>query len=169
MKKIIYSIALSMAFIPVSAGNRSSLSFDTYEWDFGAIDAAKGAVCHTFTFKNVSKAPVRIAKTNASCDCITALYPSNAIKPGEEAKVMVAFSPKKASGKTYRSVELIDAEGNTLGALSAKAVVGEANSVVAQQDSKYKYPFQNPSLSREERVENLISLLTFLLQRRRWD
>ena len=160
MKKIIYSIALSIAFIPASAGNRSSLSFDTYEWDFGAIDAAKGAVCHTFTFKNVSKAPVRIAKTNASCDRITALYPSNAIKPGEEAKVLLAFSPKKASGKTYRSVELIDAEGNTLGALSAKAVVGEANSVVAQQDSKYKYPFQDPSLSREERVENLISLLT---------
>ena len=160
MKKIIYSIALSIAFIPASAGNRSSLSFDTYEWDFGAIDAAKGTVCHTFTFKNVSKAPVRIAKMNASCDCITARYPSNAIKPGEEAKVLLAFSPNNASGKTYRSVELIDAEGNTLGALSAKAVVGEANSVVAQQDSKYKYPFQDPSLSREERVENLISLLT---------
>ena len=160
MKKIIYSIALSMAFIPVSAGNRSSLSFDTYEWDFGAIDAAKGTVCHTFTFKNVSKAPVRIAKTNASCDCITAHYPSDAIKPGEEAKVLLAFSPNKASGKTYRSVELIDAEGNTVGALSAKAVVGEANSVIAAQDSKYKYPFQDPSLSREERVENLISLLT---------
>ena len=60
----------------------------------------------------------------------------------------------------FLRVELIDAEGNTLGALSAKAVVGEANSVVAQQDSKYKYPFQDPSLSREERVENLISLLT---------
>ena len=160
MKKIIYSIALSMAFVSASAANGSALAFDAYEWDFGAIDAAKGAVCHTFTFKNVSKAPVRIAKTNVSCDCITALYPSNAIKPGEEAKVMVAFSPKKASDKTYRSVELIDAEGNTLGALSAKAVVGEANLVVAQQDSKYKYPFQNPSLSREERVENLISLLT---------
>ncbi len=160
MKKIVYSIALSMAFIPVSAVNRSSLSFDTYEWDFGAIDAAKGTVCHTFTFKNVSKAPVRIAKANASCECITAHYPSNAIKPGEEAKVLVAFSPNNASGKTYRSVELIDAEGNTVGALSAKAVVGEANSVVAAQDSKYKYPFQDPSLSREERVENLISLLT---------
>ena len=73
------------------------------------------------------------------------------------AKVMVAFSPSGTSGNAYRSVELLDNTGNTLGSLSTKATIETA---AMQQDGQYQYPFQNPNLSREERVENLISLLT---------
>ena len=78
------------------AEKTSALRFETYEWDFGNVDAARGTVCHTFRFKNVSKTPVKIEKTNPSCECITARCPKDAVKPGEEAEVMVAFAPKNA-------------------------------------------------------------------------
>lgn len=160
MKSLIVTAVLAMTMgTTAMAEKTSALRFETYEWDFGNVDAARGTVCHTFRFKNVSKTPVKIEKTNPSCECITARCPKDAVKPGEEAEVMVAFAPKNAEGKTYRSVELIDSEGKTVGSLTAKAVVGTANTVTLQ-DSKYKYPFQNPELSYEERVENLISLLT---------
>ncbi|MDE6342489.1 MAG: glycoside hydrolase family 3 C-terminal domain-containing protein, partial [Muribaculaceae bacterium] len=70
---------------------------------------------------------------------------------------MLALSPAEASGKTYRSVEIIDADGNTLGNLSAEAVITPSSS--GAPEAKI-YPFMNPDLSNEERVENLISLLT---------
>ncbi len=51
-------------------------------------------------------------------------------------------------------MELLDDKGKTLGALSVEAVVNEGATPATY------YPFRNPQLSNEERVENLISLLT---------
>ncbi|MDE5996623.1 MAG: glycoside hydrolase family 3 C-terminal domain-containing protein [Muribaculaceae bacterium] len=70
---------------------------------------------------------------------------------------MVSLSPTESTGKTYRSVELIDTAGNTLGALSLEADITETGST---NNQGYQYPFQNPNLTNEERTENLISLLT---------
>ncbi|MBP5375561.1 MAG: hypothetical protein J6Y38_04420, partial [Bacteroidaceae bacterium] len=66
---------------------------------------------------------------------------------------MVVFTPAKSIGKSFRSVELLDKNGSTLGALSIKAQVNEG-------PAPQKYPYQNTSLSYAERVENLLSLLT---------
>ena len=52
-------------------------------------------------------------------------------------------------------MELQDGNGQTLGALSIKAMVSAGDPT-----AQHNYPFWNPRLSREERVENLISLLT---------
>ncbi len=135
---------------------KSPVSFDAYQWDFGTLDPQQGTVCHTFTMKNTSNKPLKIGKAIPSCECINAFYSSEEVSPGEEIKVMVSLSPTTSSGKSYRSVELLDSEGNTLGALSLEANIDESNS----PDSQWKYPFLNPNLSNEERTENLISLLT---------
>ena len=138
---------------PVWAQKKSAVSFDSYEYDFGAVNAAEGAICHTFTFKNKSKAPVAIGEVKPSCECIDAQYDTKAVEPGQSATVLVVFTPAKSIGKSYRSVELLDKNGNTLGTLSIKAVVSEG-------PAPQKYPYQNTALSYAERVENLLSLLT---------
>lgn len=146
-----------LAAAPATAQNtKSDVIFDAYEWDFGAIDAINGTVCHTFTFQNKSDNAVRIGKTIPSCDCITAHYSTDEVQPGDIAKVMVAFSPAGAAGRTHRSVELLDQNGKTLGALSTKAHVTTSE----KPEDGHKYPFQDYKLSNEERVENLLSLLT---------
>lgn len=158
MRKLLFFLAFSSLLGGTALAQKNkAVTFDSYEWDFGTIDAAKGAVCHSFTLKNNSKSDVCLGKTIPSCKCINAYFAESVIHPGEALKVMVAFSPSGASGKTYRSVEFLDDKGNTLGAITAKADVSE-NSLTA--DGDYKYPFQNPTLTNEERVENLISLLT---------
>ncbi|WP_304382305.1 glycoside hydrolase family 3 N-terminal domain-containing protein, partial [Paramuribaculum intestinale] len=139
---------------PMEAQKKSAVSFDSYEWNFGKVNAAEGAVCHTFTLKNKSKEPVSISKAIPSCECISAQYPTTPIAPGSTAEVMVVFTPAKSIGKSFRSVELLDDKGKTLGALSVEAVVNEGATPATY------YPFRNPKLSNEERVENLISLLT---------
>ena len=134
---------------------KSPVRFDTYEWDFGPVNTNNGTVCHTFTLHNISNATVQIGKAIPTCECIKAICPTEVIHPGEVAKVMVALSPSGGSGKTYRSVELVDNQGNTLGSLTAKATISNT-----PLPDGHQYPFQNPKLSNEERVENLISLLT---------
>ena len=156
MNKFCWVIAVYLlSAVSLSAQKNRLVAFDVYEWDFGSLDQSEGTVCHTFTLFNKSKAAVKIARTVPSCECIKALYSEDAILPGTSAKVMVAFSPKTSLGKSFRSVELIDDKGQTLGALSVKAVVKEGDASAA-----HHYPFQNTNLTNEERVENLISLLT---------
>lgn len=158
MKKllIVLSGLLMISSSAPAKTTKSPVSFDAYEWDFGTINPTKGTVCHTFTMKNTSNKEVKIGNLNPSCDCITAFYPSQNLQPGEEMKVMVAVSPANSAGKTHRSVEFLDADGNTLGSLSTVAIVDENVS----QSQTPGYPFQDTNLSNQERVENLISLLT---------
>ncbi len=75
---------------------------------------------------------------------------------GSRAKVLVVFNPASQQGKANRSVELLDNNGKTLGALSVKADVSHA----AVAGPGHRYPYLDTRLSNEERVENLISLLT---------
>ena len=160
MKKTLLTFACCLLSLLPMAGQKSKQSpvvFDAYEWDFGQVNASLGAICHTFTLENKSKQPVTIAKTVSTCDCIQARYDGKAIEPGAKARVMVVFSPATSEGKTFRSVELLDANGRTLGALSVKATVSHS---AAQQGTKPAYPYLDYTLSNEERVENLISLLT---------
>lgn len=159
MKKFNFAMVglLMMASSSLTQAQKSPVTFNAYEWDFGVIHALKGTVCHTFTMKNTSNKAVKIDKAIPSCECITAHYPTETILPGEVTKVMVALSPAGTLGKTYRSVELVDTEGCTLGSLSAKAMVEESTPLMPNGE---QYPFQDPTLSNEERVENLISLLT---------
>ncbi len=155
----------------LSAGSmmaqKSAVTFDSYEWDFGNIDAANGAVCHTFTFKNNSKKAVKVSKVNPSCECISVRPLSKSslnnvsitedVQPGKTAQIMVVFNPKDSEGKTYRSVECLDAEGKTLGALTLKANISTSP---RSEGQKVAYPYLDTNLTNEERVENLISLLT---------
>ena len=147
-------ILLCLSVFSAMMYGQSPLRFESYEWDFCALNGNAGAVCHTFGFENKSKSTVRIGKSIPSCECIRAFYPKEEILPGEKGQVMVALTPSKEVGKVNRSVELLDVNGKTLGALSVKAEVGKSEVSIGH------YPFNDPKLSFSERVENLISLLT---------
>ena len=157
MKKLFFCIIAGLFLTATSfAQQKSAAKFDTYEWDFGRVEACDGAVCHTFTMRNISKAPVTFGRTIPSCECIQAICPDDVIAPSAEAKVLVVFNPASQQGKANRSVELLDNNGKTLGALSVKADVSHA----AVAGPGHRYPYLDTRLSNEERVENLISLLT---------
>ena len=157
MKKLFFCVIAGLFLTASSfAQQKSAAKFDTYEWDFGRVEACDGAVCHTFTMRNISKAPVTFGRTIPSCECIQAICPDDVIAPGAEAKVLVVFNPASQQGKANRSVELLDNNGKTLGALSVKADVSHA----AVAGPGHRYPYLDTRLSNEERVENLISLLT---------
>ena len=157
MKRITSLLTAAFVFA-ASAGAadwKSPISFDSYQWNFGSINPAEGTVCHTFTFTNNSNEAVAIFSDIPSCECIRAFYDNDAVEPGESAQVMIAYSPRKDRGKSYRRVELTDRDGNTLASLSIEADITEPSAVANDE-----YPYLDTSLSYAERTENLISLLT---------
>ena len=159
MKRTVISLFCAVCMIAaVSAQTKKSpVVFDTYEWDFGTIEAAEGTVCHTFVFTNNSKEAVKIDRDIPSCKCVSAFYEDITVEPGQKAEVMVAFAPKEENGKSNRRVELIDKDGNTLASLSVKADVKHTE---GGNDLERNYPYRDHTLSYAERTENLISLLT---------
>ena len=157
MRKLFLSFAICLfATMSLFAQQKSAARFDRYEWDFGRTEACDGAVCHTFFMQNISKTPICIAKSIPSCECVQAVFSSDVIQPGAKTKVMVVLDTKSQYGKVNRSVELLDNFGKTLGALSVIADVSHE----AKAGAGHRYPYLNTNLSYEERVENLISLLT---------
>ena len=175
MKKIFLTLFCALlAVVPALAqknkqhtrkNKQATARFDAYEWDFGTVNARLGARCHTFVLENKSKAALRIAKVVPSCECISARYDAQPVEPGQKTPVLVVFNPADSRGKTFRSVELIDQDGRTLGALSVRAMVEDstpaATATVPLTDKQVPaYPFLDLALSFAERVENLLSLLT---------
>ena len=159
MKKIILSLFCALGLLAASDAQtkKSPIVVNTYEWDFGTVEAAEGTVSHTFTFTNTSKEAVKIDRDIPSCKCVRAFYDDVVVEPGQKAEVMVSFSPKEENGKSNRRVELIDRDGNTLASLSVTADVKHTE---GGNDLERNYPYRDHTLSYAERTENLISLLT---------
>lgn len=154
MKKNCFLLLIALLLsLPVTGASKRAVSFDSYSFDFGALNAKEGAVCHSFRLTNHSASPMVLSEAIPSCDCIMALLPDGPVAPGESAEVLVVFNPSRYSGKQHSSVELLDSGRATLGALSIEADVTAG----AEPSS---YPFRDTSLSFDARVENLISLLT---------
>lgn len=114
--------------------------FDTYEFDFGTINEADGAVSHVFHLLNNSDKNISISRAIPGCSCISADFLSTPIAPGKMSDVVVSYSPSGAVGDTYRTIEIIDTERNSLGVLSTKANVVPANRTIQE---RYFYALGN--------------------------
>jgi hypothetical protein len=78
----------------------------TADYYFGTIDQDT-PVDHTFIFKNTCKEIIEIDQVRPSCGCTAAVVTEKVIKPGEEAKVEVKFTPPKGTrGKVTKTVSL---------------------------------------------------------------
>lgn len=123
--------ALLIAFLLLAG--QGGPRFDTYEWDFGRINEADGAVSHTFVLMNDSPSPVRISRAIPGCTCIMASFPQEEIAPGQLCEVEVFYSPSGANGVTYRNIEIMAAGGASLGTLNVKADVVPADRSIQER------------------------------------
>ena len=62
---------------------------------------------HTFKFKNVGTAPVKILSARGSCGCTVPKYPREAIAAGGEGEIFVRFRSAGKSGRQNKTVTLI--------------------------------------------------------------
>jgi len=79
----------------------------TSDFYFGSIEA-DGSVEHTFLFKNNCPGVIEIDRAQASCGCTAAVVSEKTIQPGQEAKILVKFTPPRGTrGKVTKTVSVI--------------------------------------------------------------
>jgi len=80
-------------------GNKSTngpaITFSKTEHDFGEVNVGE-RLEYNFAFKNTGNKDLLITNTSSSCGCTVPSKPKEAIAPGEENVITVAFTPSKA-------------------------------------------------------------------------
>ena len=89
-----------------TSGLHPKVEVDVTEHDFGQV-ATRQTVEHTFVFKNVGEAPLRLVSGGTSCTkCTISSVPGKAIQPGESADVVVQYSAADRSD-TFRQTATV--------------------------------------------------------------
>ncbi len=82
---------------------QTSVEWQEIEHDFGDITEGE-VVRHTFRFKNTGEHPLQLLRVKASCGCTTPSYTTEAVAPGAEGTVEVAFDSRGKPGFQNKAV-----------------------------------------------------------------
>lgn len=75
--------------------NKQQIDWDKLVHNFGTIDAYERAE-HTFTFTNVSTAPVVILDVKVTCGCTAPSWTQEPVMPGEVGEINIKFNSWKS-------------------------------------------------------------------------
>jgi len=105
MKRILFAL-MAVMLLQVNAWAQPKASFKEMTYDFGTIKESKGAVKHTFEFKNIGDKPLIIVDAVASCGCTRPSFTAKPIKPGKKGKIEVTFSPAGRAGTFRKTIKV---------------------------------------------------------------
>ena len=90
-----------------TAGELSSISFDTETHDFGKIQEGT-KVKHTFKFTNTGKKPLVVDNVKPSCGCTTPSWTKTPVMPNETGIIEVEYDSKGVKpGAVKKSVTVM--------------------------------------------------------------
>ena len=99
--------SLLLFFVLTSFSQKSNISFDEREHNFGDIEEKGGKVSHKFTFTNNGKNPLRILSVKPSCGCTTPDWTKDEIKPGNQGYIIAEYNPKGRPGVFRKSLSIV--------------------------------------------------------------
>ena len=103
-----YSLAsLLLFFVLTSFSQKSNISFEESEHNFGDIEEKGGKVSHKFMFTNNGKNPLRILSVKPSCGCTTPDWTKDEIKPGNQGYIIAEYNPKGRPGVFRKSLSIV--------------------------------------------------------------
>lgn len=85
------------------AMQKTSVNWGETNHDFGNIKSGE-VVKHTYRFTNTGDQPLKLTRVKASCGCTTPSWSKEAIAPGEEGFIEVAFNTRGKSGPQRKTV-----------------------------------------------------------------
>lgn len=84
--------------------SKSLISFTKTEHDFGKIKEEDKVATTRFSFKNVSKEPVKIIDVKTSCGCTTPSWSREPVAPGKEGYIEAQYSAWGRPGNFVKTI-----------------------------------------------------------------
>lgn len=103
MKKysfLLFCLVLSMAVM----SQKSVISFDIKEHDFGKVNEEDGKITYVFDFVNRGNSPLVVNKVQASCGCTTPTWTKEPVEPGKKGSVTVTYNPAGRPGSFTKNI-----------------------------------------------------------------
>lgn len=85
---------------------------DSLQYDMGTFKEGEVAQ-HTFEFKNVGDAPLKIKEIKTTCSCTASEWPKQNILPGESSSIKVSFDTHGKLGTYDKGVNIYSNAGET--------------------------------------------------------
>lgn len=82
---------------PASAASWADGLFQEVSKDFGPVPRGP-TLRHSFTLKNTSSEPVRVANVRVSCGCVSAAPAKHVLQPGEEGSIDITMDTTRFTG-----------------------------------------------------------------------
>ena len=83
------------------------VSFDKTVHDFGSVEASADPLICIYTFKNVSEADVRVKYARASCSCLSLVWTTDAVAPGECGSVVAKYTRQYGESRFNKSFKVV--------------------------------------------------------------
>ncbi len=73
--------------------------------NFGSLQSGEVAIC-TFEFQNTGNESLIVESAETDCGCVTAVFSSNPVLPGETGTIEVEFDSSGLVGKQLKTIEI---------------------------------------------------------------
>jgi hypothetical protein len=85
---------------------KSVISFDVKDHDFGKVNEEDGKIMYVFQFTNRGNAPLVVNKVQASCGCTTPSWTKEPVEPGKKGSIMVTYNPAGRPGVFNKTISV---------------------------------------------------------------
>jgi len=89
----------------------AEISFIKEISDFGQVPEGDSLV-QEFKFRNTGKKDLIINSVESDCECVSASYPKQHLRPGQEGEIIVTFNTTGIKGKQVKNI-VVDSNGST--------------------------------------------------------
>ena len=83
------------------------VSFDKTVHDFGRVEASSDPLVCVYTFRNVSDSDVRVKYARASCSCLSLVWTTDAVRPGECGNVIAKYTRQYGENRFDKSFKVV--------------------------------------------------------------
>lgn len=146
MKKYgILLFCLAISFITFA--QKSNISFDVKEHDFGKVNEEDGKITYIFDFVNKGMSPLVVSRVQASCGCTTPTWTKEPIEPGKKGSITVTYNPAGRPGSFSKTITVYNNSSDEQVVLIIKGeVIGK------QTAENNPYPINMGGLSLKAKV-----------------
>jgi len=104
-------LLVCVVFSLFAMAQKSVISFDVKEHDFGKVNEA-GGITYVFDFTNKGNAPLVVNKVQASCGCTTPTWTKEPIEAGKKGTISVTYNTAGRPGVFTKTITVYTADSS---------------------------------------------------------